>query len=197
MVTPGRERLSGEVEIDDAYLGGPERGLRGRRIQRKAAIIVATEIRGKGIGRIRMQRVSDLGIQSVGHFLEQFVEPGSTIITDGWHAYARIAGYTHHPIAGFDRHDPTTDLLPRAHRVISLLKRWLLGTHQGAVSHAHLDYYLDEFVFRFNRRTSQHRGKLFYRLLQNAVQTPPVPYCKIVKNRPPTKTKGPQPIVAT
>lgn len=197
MVTPGRERLSGEVEIDDAYLGGPERGLRGRRIQKKAVIIVATEIKGKGIGRIRMQRVSDLGIQNVGRFLEQSVVPGSTIVTDGWHAYARIAGYTHRLISGFDRHDPTTDLLPRAHRVISLLKRWLLGTHQGAVSHAHLDYYLDEFVFRFNRRTSQHRGKLFYRLLQNAVQTPPVPYSRILKRGPQTKTKEPHPVVVT
>lgn len=72
-------------------------------------------------------------------------------------------------------------LLPRVHRVASLLKRWLLGTHQGAVSHEYLDYYLDEFTFRFKRRTSRSRGKLFYRLLQQAVAADPVPYKTIVE----------------
>jgi hypothetical protein len=72
------------------------------------------------------------------------------------------------------------ELLPRIHLVASLLKRWLLGTHQGAVSIEHLDYYLDEFTFRFNRRTSRSRGLLFYRLVQQAVELDPVPYEQIV-----------------
>ena len=75
-------------------------------------------------------------------------------------------------------------VLPRVHRVIGLLKRWLMGTHQGTVSAEHLDDYLNEFTFRFNRRTSVSRGKLFYRLVQQAVQLEPVPFAKLVKPQP-------------
>ena len=101
----------------------------------------------------------------------------------GWDGYERVKanGYRHR--VSFLRGHPElgSELLPRVHRVVSLLKRWLLGTHQGAVSRAHLDYYLDEFTFRFNRRTSRHRGKLFFRLVQQAVAVAPVPYARLVR----------------
>ena len=103
--------------------------------------------------------------------------------TDGWHGYDRLErnGYRHQ-VTFLRGHDAlAAELLPRVHRVVSLLKRWLLGTHQGAVSQAHLDYYLDEFTFRFNRRTSRHRGKLFFRLVQQAVAVDPVPYARLVQ----------------
>ena len=110
-------------------------------------------------------------------FVEASVEPGSAVHTDGWKAYQGLKekGYTHEVTVLRRQKESASDLLPRVHRVVSLLKRWLLGTHQGAVSHDYLDYYLDEFTFRFNRRTSHHRGKLFFRLVQQAVQTEPVP----------------------
>ena len=107
------------------------------------------------------------------------IEPGSVVCTDGWPAYWDLAGYTHDRQVQ-RRQEPGEHLLPHVHQVVSLLKRWLLGTHQGNVSHAHLDYYLDEFTFRLNRRTSKSRGKLFYRLLQQAVQVDPTPYKNIV-----------------
>ena len=80
--------------------------------------------------------------------------------------------------------DPAHVAMPRAHRVSSLLKRWLLGTHQGAARPHQLDFYLDEFAFRFNRRSSQRRGLLFYRLLEQAIQVDPAPVATIVGGRP-------------
>jgi transposase-like protein len=192
MVRPGRERLSGRVEVDEAYLGGVEEGVVGRKTFKKALIAVAAEEDGKAIGRIRMRRITDASAESLHAFVSEAVEPGSMVHTDGWDGYAglRAKGYAHKatPI----RAKKASKLLPRVHRVVSLLKRWLLGTHQGAVSHEHLDGYLDEFTFRFNRRTSQHRGKLFYRLLQNAVVIAPAPYpalIKQVRRRPPRNRK--------
>jgi transposase-like protein len=115
-------------------------------------------------------------------FIDEAVEPGSEVHTDGWHGYDRVKVRYHHRVSFLrGHHELASELLPRVHRVVSLLKRWLLGTHQGAVSHAHLDYYLDEFTFRFNRRTSQHRGKLFFRLVQQAVAIEPVPYRRLVQ----------------
>jgi transposase-like protein len=112
------------------------------------------------------------------------VEPGSLVPTDGWLGYDRLKahGYRHRITFLNDHPEPANELLPRVHLVASLLKRWLLGTHQGAVSREHLDYYLDEFTFRFNRRRSRHRGLLFYRLAQHAVQIEPVPYKAMVQN---------------
>ena len=107
------------------------------------------------------------------------IEPGSVVCTDGWPAYCDLAGYTHDRQVQRQQ-TPGEHLLPHVHQVASLLKRWLLGTHQGAIGHAHLDYYLDEFTFRFNRRMSKSRGKLFYRLLQQAVQVDPVTYEQII-----------------
>ncbi len=191
MVRPGRDRLSGSVEVDETYLGGLEEGVRGRQTEKKALIVVAAEKVGKkAIGRIRMKKVDDASSESLHPFVKDSIEPGSIFCTDGWDGYCGLekAGYTHEatPLRG----RKATDLLPRVHRVVSLLKRWLMGTHQGAVSHKHLDYYLDEFTFRFNRRTSRHRGKLFYRLLQHAVETKPLPYKQMVEHVKSTKSKN-------
>jgi transposase-like protein len=186
MVRPGREKLKGVVEVDETYFGGLEEGSRGRGTGNKALVAVAAEADGSRIGRIRLRRVPDASRASLEGFIEQAIEPGSTVQTDGWRGYAGLEGrdYRHEVrVVGRGR-GQASQLLPRVHRVASLLKRWLLGTHQGAVGHAHLDYYLDEFVFRFNRRTSASRGKLFYRLIQNAVQVEPAPYQTLIHPQP-------------
>ena len=184
MVRPGRERLTGRVEVDETYLGGLEEGVRGWQTFKKALIVVAAEENGKALGRIRMLRVPDASAISLRSFIIQSVEPGSTVITDGWEGYNGLEahGYIHEVKVLKGSVETTSKVLPLVHRVASLLKRWILGTHQGAVSPAHIDYYLDEFVFRFNRRTSQHRGKLFYRLLQHAMLVDPSTYDGIIKN---------------
>ena len=181
MVRPGRDRLSGEVEVDEAFVGGVERGGGRRHIGKKALVAIAAEVRGRAVGRIRLARVKDSSADSLLGFVQEAVTPGAVVITDGLNSYSRLGklGYRHdrRPLEG-KQSAPTH--LPRAHRVASLLKRWLLGTHQGAVRRKHLDYYLDEFTFRFNRRTSRHRGKLFHRLLEHAVVVDPTPYSAIV-----------------
>lgn len=178
MVRPGRERLTEAVEVDELYVGGVEPGRRGgrQRGQTKALVAVAAEIRGQGMGRIRLQRIPDASEASVVGFVQEVVEPGAVVITDGWTAYPGLTplGYRHQPRIISGSGQTAATLLPRVHRVAALLKRWLLGVHQGAVSHAHLDAYLDEFTFRFNRRTSRWRGQLFYRLVQQAVSVEPV-----------------------
>jgi transposase-like protein len=173
MVRPGRERLRGIVEVDEAYWGGQEAGVKGRQTQDKALIIIAAEEDGKGIGRVRLRCIPDFNRQTLHGFIVDSVEPGSTVRTDGLNAYRELEGYVHDRQVQ-RRAEEDEHLLPRVHRVISLLKRWLLGTHQGAVGHDHLDDYLNEFTFRFNRRRSASRGKLFYRLAQQAVQVEPV-----------------------
>ena len=147
-------------------------------------MVIAAEIRGNGIGRIRMKRISDGSSDSLTTFVREAVEKGGVVVSDGLQSYRSLPehGYRHmRRIVKRSTMDAST-LLPRVHRVASLLKRWLLGTHHGAVSREHLDSYLDEFTFRFNRRTSQHRGKLFYRLLQQAVAVSPAPYDAIIKH---------------
>ena len=184
MVRPGRDRLSGRIEVDETYLGGIEKGVRGRQTFKKALIVVAAEQEGKAIGRIRMHRIPDASGESLHSFITQAVEPGSNILTDGWEGYSGLEakGYIHEVRVIKGSGATAAKLLPRVHRVVSLLKRWILGTHQGAISPEHLDYYLDEFTFRFNRRTSRHRGKLFYRLLQHAMVIDPVQYGDIIKH---------------
>ena len=176
MVRPGRELLSGRVEVDETYLGGLEEGILGRQRAKKALIVVAAQEDGNGIGRIRMRQIADASADSLRTFLVSAIEPGTVIHTDGWRGYssATAQGFVHSVTKLKKYMEPASELLPRVHRVISLLKRWLMGTHQGAVSHKHLDYYLDEFTFRFNRRRSQSRGKLFFRLAQQAVAVAPV-----------------------
>ena len=179
MVRPGRERLRGEVEVDEGYLGGREEGMHGRETFKKALVAVAAEKDGRRFGRIRIQRSPDASAASLLALVQAHVLPGSTVHTDGWEGYRGLGSYTHQVSKLRGQPKLASELLPRVHRVISLLKRWLLGTHQGAVSPAHLDYYLDEFTFRFNRRASRYRGKLFYRLLQQAVVTAPAPYYRL------------------
>jgi len=166
MVRPGRDRLSGTVEVDETYIGGQKPGKRGRGAEGKALVVIAAQEDGKRIGRIRLQRVTDASARSLKPAVAQAVETGSRVRTDDWNGYNGLKhlGYVHEIV----RKDSAVEdnLLPLCNRVAALVKRWLIGTHQGAVSHEHLDYYLDEYTFRFNRRTSRSRGKLFYRLLQ-------------------------------
>ena len=199
MVRPGRDRLSGWVEVDETYLGGVEEGVAGRRSGNKALIVVAAQADGKGIGRIRMRPIQDATAGSLEPFVEDSIEPGSTVHTDGWQGYAGLdkKGYAHEVTVLRGRRKEASKLLPRVHSVISLLKRWLLGTHQGAASRAHLAYYLDEFTFRFNRRRSKSRGMLFYRLAQQAMATDPAPYLTIVQQASNRRRKRPQPVAAT
>lgn len=176
MVRPGRDRLSGTVEVDETYVGGVEEGVRGRETSTKSLVAVAAEEDGNGVGRIRLAVIPAASGPSLLGFVEQSVEPGSRVHTDDWKGYNGLAakGYRH-TVTNISRSGKLGhEVLPRVHRVASLLKRWLLGTHQGAVRPLHLNYYLDEFTFRFNRRTSRSRGKLFYRLVHQAVEVPPV-----------------------
>jgi len=173
MVRPGRERLCGAVEVDETYIGGPKPGKRGRGAAGKTLVVIAAEDKGKAIGRIRLQRVPDASTASLTRAVEESVAPGSAVRTDDWSGYGSLGsrGYVHQVVREAD--EPGENLLPLAHRVASLLKRWLGGIHHGAVRASHLDDYLDEFTFRFNRRTSRSRGKLFYRLMQQAVAVGP------------------------
>jgi len=182
MVRPGRDKLNGRVEVDETYIGGLEEGARGRQSGNKALVAVAAEEDGRAIGRIRLSRISSPSRACLHGFIHQCIEPGSVVHTDGWEAYSGLADYEHEVTVLRGRKESPSELLPRVHRVVSLLKRWLLGTHQGAVSPEHLDYYLDEFTFRFNRRSSRSRGKLFYRLLQQAVAIEPTPYKDLIKH---------------
>jgi len=184
MVRPGRDRLKGVVEVDETYLGGLEEGVSGRETEKKALIAVAAEEDGKGIGRIRLQHIPDASACSLHSFVLASVEPGSVLHTDGWEGYNGLEAFGYKPkVTVLCRSKKKAhELMPRVHLVTSLLKRWILGTHQGAVSHEHLGYYLDEFTFRFNRRTSSFRGKLFLRLLEQAVATVPVPFGRLNKH---------------
>lgn len=182
MVRPGRDRLSGTVQVDETFVGGERVGKRGRGAEGKSLVLIAAQKDGKRIGRIRLVVIPNASADSIEQALEQMVEPGALIQTDGWTGYSRLKqrGYRHEVI----RQDAQLgdNLLPYCHRVASLLKRWLLGTYQGAVSHENLSYYLDEYTFRFNRRFSHSRGKLFYRLVQQAVAVEPVLVKSLIKN---------------
>lgn len=175
MVRPRRDRLSGTVEVDETYIGAEAAGKRGRGAGGKVLVIVAVEVKDSRIGRIRLRQIPDASARSLGDAVKEAVEPGSVVRTDGWAGYQRLseAGYAHDVIR--EEGEVGENLLPRVNRVVSLLKRWLLGTYQGAVHPSYLDYYLDEFTFRFNRRTSRSRGKLFYRLVQQAAAVAPAP----------------------
>lgn len=179
MVRPYRDRLSGKVEVDEAYLGGKGN---------KQLVGVAVEIKGKGSGRIRIQKLNGRGSVDIKDFVQKYVEPNSIIVTDGLKSYCCLEEeeYEHRPMCKpyyWEDQDPDVDeLLPRVHRVISLVKRWILGTYHGGLDNKYLDSYLNEFAFRFNRRTSRSRGLLFHRLLENSVAIPPTPLSKIQVN---------------
>ena len=185
MVRPGRDRLHGCVEVDESYVGGEEPGVRGRETIKKAIVAIAVEVEGnKSIGRVRLRHVPDVSGPSLQGFVTDVVDPGAIVHTDGWPSYAGLStlGFEHHVTVISASPSPAHVLMPAVHRVASLLKRWLLGTLQGAVSVEHLPYYLDEFTFRFNRRASRARGMLFYRLVEQAVQIDHVTTKALSKN---------------
>ena len=199
LVRPGRDRLAGTVEVDETYIGGEEPGLRGGRAKGKKVLVgVAIEVLvPRGFGRCRMQILTDASAATLQAFLTANVQPGTRVITDGWQGYRGIdkLGYSHEPRsqrAAKARGEDPGKLLPGVHRVASLAKRWLLGTHQASVADAHLQSYLDEFVFRFNRRQSRARGMLFYRVLELAVDHAPVRYRELVAD-PKPKLVPPRP----
>jgi transposase-like protein len=174
MVRPDRDRLSGIVEVEESYIGGTEEGGHGRYTESKAIVALAVEIVDEQrLGRVRLRPIANVSSEALHAFLREAVEPGTSVLTDGWVGYKKLPtlGYDHVVINQSASPNPAHVLMPGVHRVAALLKRWLLGTYQGAVSKEHLSYYLDEFTFRFNRRTSRSRGLLFYRLLEQAVQT--------------------------
>jgi transposase-like protein len=184
MVRENREKLYGTVEVDETYIGGQENGngKQGRGAETKSLVVVATECKGKQIGRVRFRIIPQASSEELIPFIKETIETGSTVITDGWKGYTSLSQskeYKHEvkviSRSGLEAHE----LLPHVHMVDSLVKRWINGTHQGKVSPKHLEYYLDEFAFRFNRKLSTYRGKLFYRLVQQAVATPPKPLNEI------------------
>jgi transposase-like protein len=202
LVRPGRERLTGIVEVDETYISGQEAGLPGGRAKGKKVLTgIAVEIKEpKGYGRCRMASLADASSASLHPFVKDHVEPGATVITDGWQGYRGLdrLGYRHEPRsqrAARARGEDPAKLLPAVHHVASLVKRWLLSTHQGSVDAAHLPSYLNEFAFRFNRRRSRSRGMVFYRVLELAVGHDPVRYGDIVARRRPRKVPPTPPLV--
>jgi len=174
MVRPGRDLLHGNVEVDESLVGGiTTGGKRGRGAEKKALVVIAVEMHEpKGFGRIRMKRIDNASADSLTEFVSEAVEQGATILTDAWKGYTNLEkrGYKHIKTNLSDSGDPAHIVMPGVHRVASLLKRWITGTHQGAISKKYLDYYLDEYTFRF------------YRLMQHAVTMQPVSNQKIVEN---------------
>jgi transposase-like protein len=192
MIRPGRDMLTGVVEVDETYIGGIESGSgkQGRGSETKTLVVVATECIGKQIGRVRFKCIDSATAENLIPFIQENVTQGSTVITDGWKGYKPLplkkegqeGGYIHDVKIVSQSDKQAHELLPHVHMVDSLVKRWLMGTHQGKVSPKYLPYYLDEFAFRFNRKLSTFRGKLFYRLIQQAVETEPMPYNEIIGN---------------
>ena len=190
LVRPGRDLLADAVEVDETFIGGEEPGPRGGRARGKKSLVgIAVEIREpKGIGRCRMAILPDTPTAALRPFITGHIEPGARVITDAWQGYHGLdsLGYTHEQRsqrAARTRGEDPGELLPAVHRVAWLAKRWVLGTHQGSVDPAHLASYLDEFVFRFNRRRSASRGLVFYRLLQLAAAHDPVRYRDLVTSQ--------------
>lgn len=180
MVRPNRDKLSGIIEINETMIGGETSGKRGRGAEGKTLVLIATEDTEWGIGRIRLSTICDASGDALIGAIQQMVAIGSTIRTDGWAGYSGLSklGYTHLPMSNHNVKD--NDVVEQTHLVAALLKRWLIGTLHGAVEHKNLPYYLDEFTFRFNRRTSNSRGKLFYRLIQQALELDPIPVASLV-----------------
>ena len=186
MVRLGRDLLTGAIEVDETYVGGVGTKVRGRGAEKKSIVVIAAEIRGRGTGRIRMSIVPDVSATSLHKFVSNNMKKGAKVKTDGWRGYNGLEtlGVKHIVTNISEIGDPAHVTMPRVHRVASLLDRWWLGIHQGAIMPSHLEYYLDEFTFRFNRRKSKARGLLFYRLMEQAVDCAPVPRKMIIGGRP-------------
>jgi len=179
MVRPGREKLSGLIEVDETYVGGIRQGgKRGRGSENKILVAIAVEVNDKKIGRVRFKVIDDASSESLHGFVEEVAEKNSTIITDGWNGYNGLSAKGYLQEVSEKQEDNT--LLPHVHTTVSLLKRWILGTLQGSCSKEHLSYYLDEYTFRYNRRKSKSRGLLFMRLLENAVQLETTTYKQLI-----------------
>lgn len=181
MVIPGRELLSGTVEVDETFVGGISRGMGGH-ISNKVPVLVAAEsLSHNRIGRIRMEPTPP-GTLAIIDFAQKVVAPGSLIKTDGAQQLRRLAdlGYQHQYFTQLGSSIPAHVNLPAVHMAASQLKRWMIGTMHYGASREQFAYYLDEFTFRFNRRTSTNRGLHFYRLLQQAVRTEPRPLKSLV-----------------
>jgi transposase-like protein len=174
MVRPGRDHLVGPVQVDETYIGGPRPGKRGRGAAGKTLVVIAVEDKGKRAGRIRLYKVKDASAQSLIPVIKESIQPNAEVCTDAWNGYGKLSSSCFQHTIIRKMADVGENLLPLANRVAALLKRWLLGTHQGSPRPSHLGYYLDEFAFRFNRRTSRSRGWLFYRLIHQAVNISPV-----------------------
>ncbi|GAG81267.1 unnamed protein product, partial [marine sediment metagenome] len=177
MVRAERERLSGEVEVDETLVGGVKQGGKRGRGSSKCVVAIAVELKQpKGFGRVRMRHVRDASGVSLVPFVCDTVVPGTVILTDGWSGYNDLPkhGYTRKKVMLSSSGHPAHVSMPAVHRVSSLLKRWILGTHQGSFVSAHLQSYLEEFTFRFNRRTSSSAGLIFCRLLEQAAVTMPI-----------------------
>lgn len=190
LIRPGRERLGGAVEVDETTFGGEEPGLIGGRARGEKKMLVGVAVERtepKGFGRCRLAPLADASAASLRAFLADNVEPGAKVVTDGWQPYrpATAGLYVHERLPGAQR-ERAHELLPGVHKVSSLAKRWLLGTHQGSVEEAHLPAYLNEFAFRFNRRRSRSRGLVFYRVLELAVSHEPVRYSELIANPRPS-----------
>ena len=175
MVVPGRDLLTEDVEVDETYVGGVGKKVRGRGATRKSIVVIAAEVRGRGLGRIRMSVIPDVSAKSLHEFISNNVKKGANVRTDGWKGYngTKKLGYRH-SVTNISTSGDPAHVMPRVHRVASLLDRWWLGIHQGAIRPSHLEYYLDEFTFRHNRRNSKSRGLLFETLMQQAVTHKPV-----------------------
>jgi transposase-like protein len=184
MIHADRTLLSGDVEIDEAFIGGVRSGKRGRGAEGKELIVVAAECSGeKRVGRIRIQRIPDASAETLESFITANIMKKSTVHTDGWKSYNNVEklGYKYLPRKSATVHPD--ELLPRINIATALLKRWLLGTLHGRLDPKHMDSYFEEFVFRFNRRTSKVRGLLFQRVLENSLRVQPAPYKKIIARK--------------
>jgi transposase-like protein/Zn ribbon nucleic-acid-binding protein len=174
MIVPGRDKLSGIIELDETYVGGEHEGKRGRGAYGKSIVLIAVEIQDKATGRVRLCKVHEASEKYIKQFVLENIERGATIITDGWPSYNFLQkeGFEHQKEApaNFDGEE----ILPNVHRTAALLKRWLIGTHQNYTTQRNLEFYLDEYTFRYNRRTSKSRGLLFYRLIEQAVVHKPI-----------------------
>jgi len=181
MVRPDRELLGGVVEVDETFVGGVSDGRDGASTDKVPVMVAVERVGSHKLGRVRLEVAPLPGSLEAVRFAARVVAPGSTISTDGARMFRRLAdmGYTHTFVTAYNAPDPEK-VLPGVHRVASLLKRWLIGTLHYAVSAQHLPYYLDEYTFRFNRRTARARGLLFYRLLQQAVNTDPHPLTELI-----------------
>lgn len=175
MILPKRDKLVGRIEVDETFIGGVKKGKPGRGAEGKIIVIVAIELVNDHTGRVRMSVIEHADRLCINEFIKNNIEENSTIITDGWKGYVDIQKmkYTHQietkTIAANGE-----NLTPNVHKIASLLKRWLLGTHQNFTSEDYLSYYLDEYTFRYNRRKSNSRGLLFYTLLKQAMLNKPI-----------------------